>query len=72
MSRENVLIMLRLFRKYEFGTAKKMKNLISEKFVKKSIVRWLFRNGWGTNLEIGELRDKVEQYSWKDLKLKQN
>lgn len=35
-----------------------MKKLSSEKFVKKSIVRWLFRNGWGTNLEIGELRDK--------------
>jgi hypothetical protein len=35
-----------------------MKKLISEKFVKKSIIRWLFRNGWGTNLEVGELRDK--------------
>lgn len=35
-----------------------MKVLLTEKFVKKSIVRWLFRNGWGTNLEVGELRDK--------------
>ena len=35
-----------------------MRALLTEKFVKKSIVRWLFRNGWGTNLEVGELRDK--------------
>ena len=35
-----------------------MKTLLTEKFVKKSIVRWLFRNSWGTNLELGELRDK--------------
>ncbi|MBU2542354.1 hypothetical protein KJ785_02230 [Patescibacteria group bacterium] len=35
-----------------------MKKLVSEKFVKQAIVKWLFRNGWGRNLEIGELRDK--------------
>jgi len=35
-----------------------MRALLTEKFVKKSIIRWLFRNGWGTNLEVGELRDK--------------
>ena len=35
-----------------------MKKLTSEKFVKQSIIRWLFRNGWGRNLEVGELRDK--------------
>jgi hypothetical protein len=34
-----------------------MEILLSEKFVKKAIVKWLFKNGWGTNLEIGELRD---------------
>ena len=35
-----------------------MKTLLSEKFVKQSIIKWLFRNGWGRNLEVGELRDK--------------
>lgn len=35
-----------------------MKKLISEKFVKQSIIKWLFRNGWGRNLEVGELRDR--------------
>jgi len=34
-----------------------MKKLISEKFVKQSIIKWLFRNNWGRNLEVGELRD---------------
>ena len=34
-----------------------MQKSISEKFVKQSVVKWLFRNGWGRNLEIGELRD---------------
>lgn len=31
---------------------------LSEKFVKQSIIKWLFRNRWGRNLEVGELRDK--------------
>ena len=35
-----------------------MKKILSEKFVKQSIIRWLFRNGWGRNLEVGELRDR--------------
>lgn len=35
-----------------------MKKLISEKFVKQSIIKWLFRNGWSRNLEVGELRDR--------------
>jgi len=35
-----------------------MKKLISEKFVKQSIIKWLFRNNWGRNLQTGELRDK--------------
>lgn len=35
-----------------------MRKLLSEKFVKQSIIKWLFRNGWGRNLEAGELRDK--------------
>lgn len=35
-----------------------MQKLLSEKFVKRSIIKWLFRNGWGRNLEVGELRDK--------------
>lgn len=35
-----------------------MKKLISEKIVKQAIIRWLFRNGWGRNLEVGELRDR--------------
>ena len=35
-----------------------MKKSTSEKFVKQSIIKWLFRNGWGRNLEVGELRDK--------------
>jgi len=35
-----------------------MQKPLSEKFVKQSIIKWLFRNGWGRNLEVGELRDK--------------
>jgi hypothetical protein len=35
-----------------------MKKLITEKFVKQSIIKWLFRNGWGRNLETGETRDR--------------
>ena len=35
-----------------------MKKIVSEKFVKQAIIKWLFRNGWGRNLEVGELRDK--------------
>lgn len=35
-----------------------MKKLISEKFVKQSIIKWLFRNNWGRNLEVRELRDQ--------------
>jgi hypothetical protein len=35
-----------------------MSVLLSEKFVKQSIIKWLFRNGWGRNLEAGELRDR--------------
>ena len=35
-----------------------MQKPLSEKFVKQSIIRWLFRNGWGRNLEVGELRDQ--------------
>lgn len=31
---------------------------INEKFVKQAIIKWLFRNGWGRNLSVGELRDK--------------
>jgi len=35
-----------------------MKKVVSEKFVKQAVIKWLFRNGWGTNLEVGELRDR--------------
>jgi len=35
-----------------------MKKPLSEKFVKQAIIKWLFRNGWGRNLEVGELRDR--------------
>ena len=35
-----------------------MQKPLSEKFVKQSIIKWLFRNGWGRNLELGELRDQ--------------
>jgi hypothetical protein len=35
-----------------------MQKPLSEKFVKQSIIKWLFRNGWGRNLEVGELRDR--------------
>lgn len=35
-----------------------MKKVLSEKFVKQAIIKWLFRNGWGRNLEVGELHDK--------------
>jgi len=32
--------------------------LISEEFVKRSIIRWLSRNGFGRNLYYGDLHDK--------------
>ncbi len=35
-----------------------MGKFLSEKFVKQSIIKWLFWNGWGRNLEVGELRDR--------------
>jgi len=35
-----------------------MQKPLSEKFVKQSIIKWLFRNGWGRNLEVGELQDQ--------------
>lgn len=35
-----------------------MPKLLTEKFVKQSIINWLFRNGWGHNLRVGELRDR--------------
>ena len=35
-----------------------MKKPLSEKFVKQAVIKWLFRNGWGRNLEVGELRDR--------------
>ena len=35
-----------------------MKKPLTEKFVKQSIIKWLFRNGWDRNLEVGELRDQ--------------
>ena len=35
-----------------------MQKPLAEKFVKQSIIKWLFRNGWGRNLEVGELRDQ--------------
>lgn len=35
-----------------------MRKVLTEKFVKQSIIKWLFRNGWGRNLEVGELRDR--------------
>lgn len=35
-----------------------MKKSLSEKYVKHSIIKWLFRNNWGRNLEVGELRDQ--------------
>jgi len=35
-----------------------MQKPLTEKFVKQSIVKWLFRNGWGRNLKVGELRDQ--------------
>ena len=35
-----------------------MQKTISEKFVKQAIIKWLFRNGWGRNLQAGELHDK--------------
>lgn len=31
---------------------------ISEEFVKNQIIKYLSKNGWGTNLEFGTLRDK--------------
>lgn len=31
---------------------------LSEKFIKQAIIKWLFRNGWGRNLIVGELHDK--------------
>jgi len=44
-----------------------MQKPLSEKFVKQSIIKWLFRNGWSRNLEVGELRDKGV-----DIKVKNN
>lgn len=35
-----------------------MEDLVSEKFVKQSVIKWLFKNGWGRNLQVGELRDR--------------
>lgn len=35
-----------------------MKKVLNEEFVKRSIIKWLFRNNWGRNLEVGELRDR--------------
>ena len=35
-----------------------MQKPLAEKFVKQSIIKWLFLNGWGRNLEVGELRDQ--------------
>lgn len=37
---------------------KQKDNVMKEKFVKQAIIKWLYRNGWGRNLEVGELRDK--------------
>lgn len=37
---------------------KKEKKLISEEFIKRSVINWLSRNGWGTNLQFGGLRDR--------------
>ncbi len=34
-----------------------MQKPLSEKFVKQSIIKWLFRNGWGRNLEVGDRID---------------
>jgi hypothetical protein len=31
---------------------------MKEKFVKQLIIKWLYRKGWGRNLEVGELRDR--------------
>jgi len=31
---------------------------LSEEFVKRSIIKWLTQNEWGTNLEFGDLKDK--------------
>jgi len=35
-----------------------MKKLLNEKFVKQSIIEWLYRHNWGRNLRTGELRDR--------------
>jgi len=35
-----------------------MKKIISEKFVKQAIIKWLYRHSWARNLQAGELRDK--------------
>lgn len=37
---------------------KKEEVKISEEFVKRSIIKWLSQNEWGTNLEFGGLQDK--------------
>jgi hypothetical protein len=37
---------------------KQKDNIMKEKFVKQAVIKWLYRNGWGRNLEVGELRDK--------------
>lgn len=31
---------------------------LSEEFVKNSIIKWFSRNGWGTNLKFGSLRER--------------
>jgi len=48
---------------------KKAKKLLSEEFVKRAVIKWLSRNGWGRNLEFGDLRDqgvdiKVQNNKW--------
>ena len=37
---------------------KKSQKLISEKFVKRAIIKWLSRNGFWRNLQYGDLREK--------------
>lgn len=37
---------------------KEDKKLISEEFVKRAIIKWLSRNGFGRNLQYGDLREK--------------
>lgn len=37
---------------------KNNKKLLTEEFVKRQIIKWLTRNGWGRNLNYGGLQDK--------------